>query len=99
MPENVNTSVLTIENAEKSKENDNRETMIKIDHVSMVFNMASEQLNNLKEYAIKLAKRELFFEGFKALDDISFGGNAAGTCRSKSKKRRCFWHYGNQRFW
>lgn len=72
MPENVNTSVLTIENAEKSKENDNRETMIKIDHVSMVFNMASEQLNNLKEYAIKLAKRELFFEGFKALDDISF---------------------------
>ena len=40
--------------------------------VSMVFNMASEQLNNLKEYAIKLAKRELFFEGFKALDDISF---------------------------
>ena len=72
MPENVNTSVLTIENVEKSKENDNRETMIKIDHVSMVFNMASEQLNNLKEYAIKLAKRELFFEGFKALDDISF---------------------------
>lgn len=72
MPENVNTSVLTIDDAPKTEEVDNRETMIKIDHVSMVFNMASEQLNNLKEYAIKLAKRELFFEGFKALDDISF---------------------------
>lgn len=72
MPENVNTSVLTIDDSSKTEEVDNRETMIKIDHVSMVFNMASEQLNSLKEYAIKLAKRELFFEGFKALDDISF---------------------------
>ncbi len=72
MPENVNTSALVIDGANQEDANDNREIMIKIDHVSMVFNMASEQLNNLKEYAIKLAKRELFFEGFKALDDISF---------------------------
>ncbi len=72
MPENVNTSALVIDGANQGDASDNRETMIKIDHVSMVFNMASEQLNNLKEYAIKLAKRELFFEGFKALDDISF---------------------------
>lgn len=72
MPENVNTSALVIDGASQGDTSDNRETMIKIDHVSMVFNMASEQLNNLKEYAIKLAKRELFFEGFKALDDISF---------------------------
>lgn len=70
MAENVNTSALSFESAEE--ESDNRETMIKVDHVSMVFNMASEQLNNLKEYAIKLARRELFFEGFKALDDVSF---------------------------
>ena len=48
MPENVNTSVLTIDDASKTEEVDNRETMIKIDHVSMVFNMASENLNNLK---------------------------------------------------
>ncbi|RDB58972.1 ABC transporter [Gordonibacter sp. 28C] len=70
MPENVNTSALT--NAPESTSADNRETMIKVDHVSMVFNMASEQLNSLKEYAIKIARRELFFEGFTALDDISF---------------------------
>lgn len=71
MPELVNTTALDITGPETA-EHDTRETMIKVDHVSMVFNMASEQLNSLKEYAIKLAKRELFFEGFTALDDVSF---------------------------
>lgn len=45
--------------------------MIEVDHVSMRFNMASQQLNNLKEFAIALAKRELFYKEFIALDDIS----------------------------
>lgn len=70
MPENVNTSSLAA-TAEDLRE-DSRETMVKVDHVSMVFNMASEQLNSLKEYAIQIARRKLFFEGFTALDDISF---------------------------
>ena len=47
------------------------ETMIAVDHVSMIFNMASEQLNSLKEYAISLARRELRFKEFRALDDVS----------------------------
>lgn len=51
---------------------DSGETAISIDHVSMIFNMASEQLNNLKEYAIALARRELRFKELRALDDISF---------------------------
>lgn len=72
MPENVNTSALSIGDSESIQADDNRQTMIKVDHVSMIFNMASEQLNSLKEYAIKIARRELFFEGFTALDDISF---------------------------
>ena len=46
--------------------------MVAVEHVSMVFNMASEQLNSLKEYAIALARRELMFKEFRALDDISF---------------------------
>ncbi len=45
---------------------------IDVDHVTMVFNMASESLTNLKEYAIKLVRRELFFKEFRALKDISF---------------------------
>ena len=40
--------------------------------VSMVFNMASEQLNSLKEYFIKLVRHELFFKEFHALDHVSF---------------------------
>ena len=47
------------------------ETMIKVDHVSMVFNMASEKMNNLKEYAIALARREFRFKELRALDDVS----------------------------
>lgn len=55
----------------KSKQVDT-DIMIEFDHVDMIFNIASEQLNNLKEYFIKLVKHQLFFEEFKALKDISF---------------------------
>ncbi|MDR2491901.1 MAG: ABC transporter ATP-binding protein [Coriobacteriales bacterium] len=37
----------------------------------MVFNMANEQLNSLKEYFIKVVRRELFFKEFCALQGIS----------------------------
>ena len=46
MPEVVNTSALTVED-ETAEIEDNRPVMIDVDHVSMSFNMASEQLNNL----------------------------------------------------
>ena len=68
MPEVVNTSYLS----SKIDEGDSRETMVKVDNVSMMFNMASAQLNSLKEYAIALAKHELNFKEFWALNDISF---------------------------
>ena len=48
------------------------EPIICIDHVSMMFNIASEQLNSLKEYFIALMKRELHFKKFMALEDIDF---------------------------
>ncbi len=51
---------------------DERETMIKIDNVSMSFNMASEQLNNLKEYFISIVRHNLFYKELKALQDVSF---------------------------
>lgn len=50
---------------------DERATMIEVKDVSMVFNMASEQLNSLKEYAITLVRGELRFKEFRALDNIS----------------------------
>lgn len=47
-------------------------SVIYIDHVTMVFNMANQQLNSLKEYAIAFLRRELMFKEFVALDDITF---------------------------
>lgn len=46
--------------------------VVAVDHVSMIFNMASERIGSLKEYAIKAVRRELMFKEFKALDDVSF---------------------------
>jgi len=70
MPEVVNTSALDIEDVQF--DDDALETVIDVQDVSMVFNMASEQLNSLKEYAIQIARHKLFFEGFTALDHVSF---------------------------
>ena len=47
-------------------------SVITVDGVSMVFNKASEQFNSLKEYFIALARGELKFKEFRALDHISF---------------------------
>ena len=71
MPEVVNTSFLGESKQIQDDSLDSTETMIKVDDVSMVFNMANETMNNLKEYAIALARRELRFKEFRALDHIS----------------------------
>lgn len=46
--------------------------MIKVDNVSVRFNLCKEQYNGLKEYIIKIIKGELLFEEFWALKDVSF---------------------------
>ena len=48
------------------------EFAVKVSDVSMRFNMASEKIENLKEYFIKLVKHQLFFKELVALDQISF---------------------------
>lgn len=47
------------------------EPVIKVDNVNMVFNIANQQLNSLKEYFITILRRELFFKEFKALENIT----------------------------
>lgn len=46
--------------------------MIDVDHVTIRFNLASEKIDNLKEYFVKLVKRELMFQEFLAVKDVSF---------------------------
>ena len=48
------------------------EYAIEVNDVSMIFNIANEQLNNLKEYFIKIMRHELFFKEFRALNHVSF---------------------------
>ena len=45
---------------------------MKVDHVSMKFNLSSEKVDNIKEYIIKMLKKELMFQEFWALRDINF---------------------------
>ena len=45
---------------------------IVVDDVSMIFNIASEQYNSLKEYFIALSRHKLRFKPFYALRDINF---------------------------
>jgi len=46
--------------------------IIKVERATVRFNMASERIDNLKEYFVKLVKRELMFQEFLALKDVSF---------------------------
>ncbi|MBP5251664.1 MAG: ABC transporter ATP-binding protein [Treponema sp.] len=44
---------------------------IRVDNIKIRFNIASESVDNLKEYVIKMLKRELRFKEFLALDGIN----------------------------
>ena len=45
--------------------------MIDVDHATVRFNMATERIDNLKEYFVKLVKKQLMFQEFLALKDIN----------------------------
>lgn len=45
---------------------------VDVNNVTIRFNKSTEKIDNLKEYAIKLLKRELMFQEFLAVKDVSF---------------------------
>jgi len=45
--------------------------IISVDNVSVRFNLATERVDSLKEYVIKMLKRKLLFQEFFALKDVS----------------------------
>ena len=49
-----------------------KDVVIDVDNVTVRFNLASQKIDNLKEYVIKIIKRELMFQEFLALQDVSF---------------------------
>lgn len=55
------------------------DVMIHVDNVSMRFNLASEKVNSLKEYFIKTLKRQISYNDFWALSDVSFDVKRGGS--------------------
>ena len=49
-----------------------KEIIIKVDHVSMRFNLASERYDGFKEYVIRSLKKQIKYNEFWALKDVSF---------------------------
>ena len=49
-----------------------KDIIIKVDHVSMKFNLANEKYDNFKEYFIKSLKKQVSYDEFWALEDVSF---------------------------
>ena len=45
---------------------------VKVDHVSMRFNLSTEKVDSMKEYFIKRLKRDLVYDEFWALKDVNF---------------------------
>lgn len=45
---------------------------IKVDHVGMKFNLSKEKVDNLKEYIIKSLKKEIQYNEYWALKDVTF---------------------------
>ncbi|MBQ8165484.1 MAG: ABC transporter ATP-binding protein [Lachnospiraceae bacterium] len=53
----------------------NENEAIKLENITMEFNLHKEKLDSVKEYFIKLVKRDIKRDSFKALDDVSFTVN------------------------
>lgn len=68
------TNIWAIEQEDNEKFRElNKETVIKVDNVSVEFELAKERVDNLKEYTIRWLKRDIPPKSyFKALDNISF---------------------------
>lgn len=48
-----------------------KDTMIKLKNVSMSFNMSSDKISSIKEYTIRKIKGDIYYNEFKALDNIN----------------------------
>ena len=76
-------------------------TVVKVDDVSMMFNLSSEKIDSIKEYFVKAIRHELHYQEFWALkkcfvelekgDSIGIIGlNGSGK---KYTAEGCLWHF------
>ena len=48
------------------------ETVLRVEHVGMRFNLSKERVDSLKDYILKSITRQMKFDEFWALKDVSF---------------------------
>ena len=51
---------------------EDKRIMVDVDHVTVRFNLANQKVDNLNEYCIRMLKKELLFQEFFAVKDVSF---------------------------
>ena len=51
---------------------EDKRIMVDVAHVTVRFNLANQKVDNLKEYCIRMLKKELLFQEFFAVKDVSF---------------------------
>ena len=49
-----------------------KKVVVDVNNVTIRFNLANQKVDNLKEYVIKLLKKELLFQEFFAVKDVTF---------------------------
>lgn len=49
-----------------------KKEVLKVEHVGMKFNLSQEKIDDLKDYIIKLIKRQISYNEFWALKDVNF---------------------------
>ena len=49
-----------------------KDTALRVDNIGIRFRLANERVDSLKEYVIKMVKRELRYQEFWALQDVTF---------------------------
>lgn len=50
----------------------NNKVIIDVKNVTIRFNLANQKVDNIKEYVIRMIKKELMFQEFLAIQDVSF---------------------------
>lgn len=70
--ENFDLTPSEINQTYTQKKSPSDDEVIRLENVSMMFNMSSEKIDNFKEYFIRFIKHELNFKEFWALKDVSF---------------------------
>lgn len=66
---------MTDQSTNLDQQSSSENSIVEVDNVSVIFNIANEKIQSLKEYFIKLVRRELMFREFIAVDDVSFSVN------------------------